>query len=232
MREGTDFGGQRGSSPYANAAAASARADADRELVRKVRRERVHGQFQSMKVGSVFWSKGIERDFMCLLEVDPIVASYVRKGDKIQYRVGGEDREHTPTFTVHRVDGAVAVIDVVEKVESRPEAAILFDLYAQKSISYRLMTWDQVRTQPRFDAVRYILRYKAVEVSEELRIAIMLVLSRKPVITLRELEQAAWGEERGRRFVLSLAARGMIHVDTSRPIGDDTIVSLARGASR
>lgn len=218
--------------PMKNATEPGAERVPNAEFAKLIRKKRTLGNFQSLKSGSVFYFDEAGRDFMSLLEMDPSVKFFTSRPNGIRYFDGDEWHEHEPDFLVERVDGARSIVDLARKRKVRPNTGTLTSIYAQKLIAYRLMTWAEIRLQPRLDACQYILRYKAVDVPESIKLDVVGVVSRQPGMALADLERQAFGDERGRRFVLSLAVRGHVSLDTSKPIGDNTPVWLAaRGAT-
>lgn len=66
---------------------------------------KVIGKFPSLKMNTaIWWESQIERDYIYLLESDPIVLSYKSQPFSMNYTSLGKKRTYTPDFWVERAD--------------------------------------------------------------------------------------------------------------------------------
>ncbi len=141
----------------------------ERKPVRRVvtkRRKRMVGQIVSAKMQRLVpWESQLERDYLYLLEADPQVIAYFAQPERLPYLLHGRRHTYVPDLEIVRVGDHRSIEEVkYEKDAADPENqeafAIFRRLYAERDISYRVVTEATIRRQPQLSNVRKLLRHR------------------------------------------------------------------------
>lgn len=141
----------------------------ERKPVRRIvtkRRKRVVGQIVSAKMQRLVpWESQLERDYLYLLEADPQVIAYFAQPERLPYLLHGRRHTYVPDLEIVRAGDHRSIEEVkYEKDAVDPENqeafAIFRRLYAERGISYRVVTEATIRQQPQLSNVRKLLRHR------------------------------------------------------------------------
>lgn len=195
---------------------------------------RTVGRFPSLKASrTIHWESQLERDFVYLLEFDPVVLTYREQPETIHMQVGGVPRRYTPDFLV-RTESAMAVYEVkpADKAAT-PEVAELMtcaaEHYAGRGMRYRVVTEVEIRVQPYLDNVMLLLRYQRHPVAPNIAVMVRVLLGNGPLM-MGVLADCLGEAGAGAAEVLALVATHQLKADlVTRLLSRDTLIQLPGG---
>lgn len=126
---------------------------------------RTVGRFPSLKAArTIHWESQLERDFVYLLELDPVVLSYREQPETVALQVDGIARRYTPDFLV-RTAAAWLVYEVkpADKAAESDTAALMAaaaEHYAGRGMRHQVVTESEIRVRPYLDNLMLLLRYR------------------------------------------------------------------------
>lgn len=189
------------------------------------------GRFPSVKMqASVWWESQLEKDYIFLLEIDPLVKQFREQPLRIYYTLDGQQRHrYTPDFLVVR-GARTQVVEVKTKGEAETEENLrLFRAVAlecsQSGYEFVVATDADIRVQPRLQNVQLLWRYARTQFLPHHQIYCRQALRSGPV-TLGELTRHFDSKRVGRAVVYSLIYWGVLNVDLMHPLNHETIVSV------
>ncbi len=171
----------------------------DRKPVRRVvtkRRKRIVGKVVSAKMECLIpWESQLERDYMYLLEANPQVIAYFAQPERLPYLL--HDRRHTyvPDIEIvwvgnHRSIEEVKYEEDAADPENQEAFAVFRRLYAERGITYRVVTERTIRRQPQLSNVRKLLRHRLCQPSPAQMKAVGRLASELRLTTYDELVKA------------------------------------------
>lgn len=190
---------------------------------------RTVGRFPSLKAGrSIHWESQLERDFVYLLEFDPIVLDYREQPETIRLTIDGKPRRYTPDFLV-RTASLMVVYEVKPADKAaHPDMVALFaaaaDHYAGRGMRHQVATEADIRIRPYLDNVGLLLRYRSHPVDADIEARILDRLAFEPA-PLGELV-AALAPHADMAEVLALLANRRLAADLARRLDRDAVIRL------
>lgn len=195
---------------------------------------RTVGRFPSLKAArTIHWESQLERDFVYLLELDPMVLSYREQPETVTLQVDGTPRRYTPDFLVRTA--AVMVVYEVKPADkvATPEVAALMacaaEHYAGRGMRYRVVTENEIRVQPYLNNVMLALRYQRHPVTPDV-VDVVRQLLGSQTLSIGALADCLADARAGMAEVLALLATHWLEADlAARPLSRDTLVRLPGG---
>lgn len=189
-------------------------------------RGRVTGKFASMKMrATIYWESQLERDAIVLMEVDPAVLAYYEQPFTLEYRHEGEIHNYTPDLQVEFNDRK-QIIEVKPDEEAdspvnKGRFALLAKQFRKHGYVYRVLPEREIRSQPRLDNAKLLLRYRRVAVSDVAREHLRRPLAAHHKLTIKWFTNSP-GSGIGFPEIASLICRGYLATEMNVPIGPDS----------
>lgn len=164
------------------------------------------------------------RDFACLLDVDPDVASWSSRDEDID--VIFETEVHTVDFVAETADGRIFYHDVDDTLPAGPEWIDL--AVGQKGGIYAPVSMEGLMDSSRLLNAKDLLKYGAYRCSLGDRVRILSALDEMGSLTVAEA-LTAFREGRPMACLAVLILQGFLEVDLDAgPIGPETTVRRIR----
>jgi hypothetical protein len=197
---------------------------------------RATGKYPSWKMGRMLqWESPHELNAFRLLDADPAVVSFSEQPLVLTFELDEAEHEHLPDIRV-ALDGCVELWEVKTRAEAlSPETVRRTALLARSlpalGYEYRVVTAEELRTQPRLGNALTLLRYGRQDIPVADRERLRVLLERVPCLTWGAIRRGAFGPQ-GRAWACRLALEGTLLIDIRRPWADETPVALNAVAAR
>lgn len=195
------------------------------------RTARVIGLFSSVKMErQVAWESQLEFDHLRLMEVDNAVVAFHAQPEECPYVHQGKPRRYYPDLRVELADGSVRMVEVKYKAdadapENKERFVIIKALYAERGISFEVVTELDIRRQPRLANAKLMLDYRDYDPSESLNLRVAEAFAVRRPVTLGDLEAALGFPTERRGELYAMALRGHFGIDLENaPLSADSLI--------
>jgi len=204
------------------------------------RKHGLNGLFPSLKTGRMVWFESfLERDFICLLEFDPNVATFAEQPFTLKYLHLGKSRKYTPDFHVRYAPQRDVLVECkptafVETEDNQRKFAAAQAWCAEGGWTFRVVTEVDVRQEPRLTNIKLLARYARLSVSPQVQSRVFAALAATPCLSLGQIAQLLEPANPTAAVpgVLHLASRHAIAVALDdAPLSLETWVTLPSSAS-
>lgn len=203
--------------------------------VRKVvtkRTKRVVGYLASVKMRALVpWESQLEYDFLRLLEVDNAVVAFHAQPEVLRYQYEGRTRRYCPDVRIQCIDGSARIVEVkcqadADDPDNKALFALFRELYAERGISYSVVTEFDIRRQPLLDNAKLMLEDRDRIPSEQLKLLVAEVFAVRCPAKLGELEVALGFPPERRGDLFGMALRGHFDIDLKTgPLSADSPIT-------
>lgn len=181
------------------------------------------------------WESSLERDFLMLLEFDPMVDAYHAQPEVLEWTDDtGNRRRSVPDVRISSCDGRERMVEVkylrdAKRTAMRRKHAGMHAAYTLLGVPFAVVTERVVRRQPRLSNVGRILdgarRWRASEAVVDLS----RITGARRSWTLEELARNLAPAGGGEDAVMALAATGRLELDIdAAPLDVNTVFRSAR----
>ncbi|RRQ23614.1 hypothetical protein D5687_06705 [Guyparkeria sp. SCN-R1] len=208
-----------------------------RKITNRGRRDRVIGQFMSVKMKkAVWWESQLERDYCYILEHDQDVIAYRSQPITISYSFEDKILKHTPDFEIIRRG-----LDLPQYVEIKPDEKAMKDEFIRlhqarsaffhaRGCEYLLRTGSQIREGHRLNNIKLLYRYAQTPLDPLVVAGLHHNVPTHSELSMEELiaQCADYGADRS--VCYALMYQGQIVFDLDKPIRPDMSVKAAWSA--
>lgn len=151
------------------------------------------GLFPSRKSGRPLeFESLLERNFLCLMEVDPLVNSVRVQPREIRWTIDGTIHRHIPDFEIEYIRKLVVVEIKPDHKAAQPafvqRTRIITSVLHKEGIAYRVLTETLICREPALSNAKILLRGLAHEPSPAERDAVTAMVAIAPQgLTIREI---------------------------------------------
>jgi hypothetical protein len=182
----------------------------------------------SRKMGRIIYCEStLERDLVCLLEVDPDVTAYCEQPFELEFALNGSIHRHVPDFAVlRRASREIVEVKPARKARSLEVEArtrILAPAMAVDGIIYLVRDETWIRAEPRLWNAKVRLRYRSHETTPNLAAALIAILNSEGPLTVAQLAHRVPAATRA--DIYALIAQGVLIADPSVTLGGDTLIT-------
>lgn len=193
------------------------------------------GNFISQKVGkTIQYESLLERDFMQLLEFDPLIQRYDSQPLEINYRYKGRKRRYYPDFKAKTINGEIIIYEVKPKTKLKLEENLIkFEagsLFCEKNeLHYKVVTEKDIRKGNLISNLELLREVNSFQTNHKVMEQILYILKQVEKSSKKNLKESIENitdaEFEGNLYYLIYNHK--INVDLiSEPISDNTILSL------
>lgn len=192
-----------------------------------------------MRVNTLFCSRKMRRmlptessnelAFVLRAELDPTIERIYAQAVRIEWRDGNRMRHHIPDFVVIR-GGHVEIHEVKTDAEAATDevvevAAQATRWFADRGATYGLALESTLKAQPTYGNAQEVAYRLHDTVAVPLARTIVAFVQDAGWTTIGEVIAALGSEGCTYEKIVTLAARGVVHLDYSRPIDDGAVLS-------
>ena len=196
------------------------------------RTARVIGLFASVKMKRLVpWESQLELDYLRLMEVDNSVVAFHAQPEVCLYQLQGKEHRYFPDLRVELSDGSIRMVEVKYKAdantpENKERFALIKALYAERRISFEVVTELDIRRQPRLANAKLMLDYRDCEPSESMNLRVAEAFAVRRPVTLGDLEAALGFPTERRGEFYAMALRGHFGIDLENaPLSADSLIT-------
>lgn len=192
---------------------------------------KVIGKFPSLKMNTaIWWESQIERDYIYLLESDPMVVSYKGQPFSIDYISRGKRRHYTPDFWVDRGDSQEIIeVKPVHQINSEKNQTLFHQinfLCQERGLKFNVVTDEMIRIQPLLDNLKLLYKYARTPLTLNQYLACRYYLNEREPLSLQQIWQALEPENISKNHLYKLLYFGFFQVDLMRPINSESLIRL------
>ncbi len=211
----------------------------DYKRARKFPKNKITGKFPSQKMGRMcYWESGLERDFFLCLEFDESVLEFFEQPPKVSFLLNEKERKYFPDVMVQKENGKLFVeVKASERLQN-PELVERYRAIRQEASKrgypFYIVTEVEIYRGSYIDNLKLLFRYSREKADEQVRVAILNILTLHGKLSIRELIASLilTGCERPLPAIYSLLwEKVLIFSCLENPISLETVILIpAKGA--
>ena len=179
------------------------------------------------------WESQLELDFLRLMEVDNSVTAFYAQPEICHYQLKGKEHRYFPDLRVERADRSVRMVEIkfqekADTPENKERFALIEALYAERGISFEVVTETVIRRQPRLANAKLLLEAREFTPSERLCLRVAEAFAVRRPATLGDLEAVLGFSPARRGELYAMAMCGYFDIDIENaPLSANSLIKGA-----
>jgi hypothetical protein len=180
---------------------------------------------------AIWWESQIERDYIYLLESDPIVLSYKSQPFSMNYTSQGKKRTYTPDFWVKRADFQQAVeVKPITQINTEKNQKLFHYinlLCQEKGLDFVVVTDRMIRIQPKLDNLKLLYKYARTPLTLNKYLDCQRYFRNREATSLKQVWQELEPRGISKNLLYKLLYIGALQTDLMQPISSESLIQLS-----